>query len=153
MQATINGCLLFRTKTEKDCNLKVKLIFVRVDHRVIIWELSRWCCSCRFFKEEFQQKDEQDFRVINLLQCHELNNEFGDPSSPFYRRVSESGHADYFLPSPCVPSSQALSVNAFRWCIRVEQPGDALKTLLGPRDPKRIGRAEYWGLETRQDYI
>ena len=113
MQATINDHLLFRTKTEKDCNLKVKLIFVRVDHRVIIWELFRWCCSCRFFKEEFQQTDEQDFRVINLLQRHELNNEFGDPSSPFYRRVSESGHADYILPSPCTASSQALSFNAF----------------------------------------
>ena len=129
MQATINGCLLFRTNTEKIANWKVKLISVRVDHRVIIWKLSRWCCSCRFFKEEFQQTDDQDFRVIDLLQCHELSNELRDPSSPFYRRVSESGHADCILSSPCTVSSQALSVNSFRWCIRVEQPGDALKNL------------------------
>ena len=126
----------FEQRQKKIANWKVKLIFVRVDHRVIIWKLSRWGCSCPFFKEEFQQTDDQDFCVIDLLQRHELNNEFGDPSSPFYRRVSESGHADYILPSPCTASSQALSVNAFRWCIRVEQPGDALKTL-----------------ETRQDYI
>ena len=126
----------FEQRQKKIANWKVKLIFVRVDHRVIIWKLSRWGCSCPFFKEELQQTDDQDFCVIDLLQRHELNNEFGDPSSPFYRRVSESGHADYILPSPCTASSQALSVNAFRWCIRVEQPGDALKTL-----------------ETRQDYI
>ena len=147
-------CLEQRQK--KIANWKDKLIFVRVGHRVFllfIWKLSHWCCSCRFFKEEFQRTDDQDFRVIDLLQCYELNNDLGDPSSPFYRWVSESGHTDYILPSPCSASSQALSVNAFRWCIRVEQPRDALKTLLGPRDPKRIGRAEYSGLETRQDYI
>ena len=146
----------FEQRQKKIANWKVKLIFVRVGHRIFllfIWKLSRWCCSCRFFKEEFQQKDDQDFRIIVLLQCHVLNNDLGDPSSPFYRRVSKSGHADYILPSPCTASSRALSVNAFRWCIRVEHPGDALKTLHGPRDPKRLGRAEYWGLQTRQDYI
>ena len=106
----------FEQRQKKIANWKVKLIFVRVGHRIFIlfiWKLSRWCCTCRFFKEEFQRTDDQDFRVIDLLQCHELNNEFGDPSSPFYRRVSESGHADYILPSPCTASSQALSVNAF----------------------------------------
>ena len=30
-----------------------------------------------------------------------------------------------FLPSPCTASFQALSVNAFRWRIRDERPGDA----------------------------
>ena len=105
----------FEQRQKKIANWKVKLIFVRVDHRVIIWKLSRWCCSCPFLKEEFQQTDDQDFCVIDLLQRHELNNEFGDPSSSFYRRVSESGHADYILPSPCTASSQSLSVNAFRY--------------------------------------
>ena len=30
-----------------------------------------------------------------------------------------------WLPSPCTASFQALSVNAFRWRIRDERPGDA----------------------------
>ena len=65
-------------------------------------------------------------------------------------------HIDINLPSPCgeercvtilktaareTTSLQALSVNAFRWRIRDERPGDGLKNFLGPRDPKRIGRA------------
>ena len=142
--------LPFVTNKDKEKDYKLKSVRVFL---LFIWNLSRWCCSCRFFKEEFQQTDDQDFRDIDLLQCHELNNGLGDPSSPFCRQVSESGHAYYILPSPCTASSHAFAVNAFRLRIRVDQPGDALKTQLGPRDPKRIGRAEYWGLETRQDYI
>ena len=47
------------------------------------------------------------------------------------------------MPSPCGVPSKAFSVNAFRWRIRDEQLGDALKNSLGTRDPKRIGRVEW----------
>ena len=40
------------------------------------------------------------------------------------------------MPSPCSASSHAISVKAFRWRIWG-------KNSLGPRDPKRIRRAEY----------
>ena len=46
------------------------------------------------------------------------------------------------LPSPCLAFSQAFSVNSSRERIRDERAGDALAISLGPRDPKRIGRAE-----------
>jgi len=52
-----------------------------------------------------------------------------------------SRHHDFDLPSPYTASFQALSVNAFRWRIRDQRPGDGLKNFLGPRDPKRIGCA------------
>ena len=53
------------------------------------------------------------------------------------------------LPSLCAAFSQALSVNSFRGRIRDERAGDALAISLGPRDPKRIGRAE----KTRQEPV
>ena len=37
-------------------------------------------------------------------------------------------HLGLYLPSPYTASFQALSVNAFRWRIRYERPGDASKT-------------------------
>ena len=53
------------------------------------------------------------------------------------------------LPSPsCAAFSQFLSVNSLWWRIRGERAGN--KSSLGPRDPKRFGRAEYWGLGTRK---
>ena len=45
-------------------------------------------------------------------------------------------------PSPCTAFSQAFSVNSLRWRIRGERAGKALTSSLGPRDPKRFGRAE-----------
>ena len=54
------------------------------------------------------------------------------------------------LPSPCKAFSQSLSVNSFRWRIRGERAGNALKFSRGPRDQKRFGREEKWGLGTRQ---
>ena len=39
------------------------------------------------------------------------------------------------LPRPCMASSQAFSVNAFRWRVREKR----LKHSLGPRDPEWIG--------------
>ena len=49
------------------------------------------------------------------------------------------GNVDGKLSSPSTASFQAFSVNAFRWRIRDERPGD--KNSLPPRDPKRIGCA------------
>ena len=54
------------------------------------------------------------------------------------------------LPSPCTAFSQSLSVNSFGWRIRGERAGNALTFSHGPRDPKRFGREEKWGLGTRQ---
>ena len=54
------------------------------------------------------------------------------------------------LPSPCTAFSQSPSVNSFRWRIRGEWAGNALTFSHGPRDPKRFGREENWGLGTRQ---
>ena len=55
------------------------------------------------------------------------------------------------LPSPsCTAFSQFLSVNSLRWRIRGERAGN--KSSLGPRDPKRFGRAEYWGLGTGNSF-
>ena len=53
---------------------------------------------------------------------------------------------DIAMPSPCSASSHAISVKVFRW-------GIWEKNSLGPRDPKRISRAEQWGLWTRQRQI
>ena len=55
-----------------------------------------------------------------------------------------------FLPSPCTAFSQSFSVNSFRWRIRGERAGNAFTFSHGPRDPKRFGREEKWGLGTRQ---
>ena len=60
-----------------------------------------------------------------------------------------SGHV-LNLPGPCTAFSQSLSVNSFRWRIRGERAGNALTFSHGPRDPKRFGREEKWGLGTRQ---
>ena len=51
------------------------------------------------------------------------------------------------FPSQGAAFSQAFSVNSFRGRIRDERVGDALAISLGPRDPKRIGRAK----KTRQE--
>ena len=44
--------------------------------------------------------------------------------------------------------SQFLSVNSFRWRIRGERAGNTFSH--GPRNPKRFGLEEKWGLGTRQ---
>ena len=64
-----------------------------------------------------------------------------------YRLSKPISTIAYILPSPCTAFSQSLSVNSFQWRIRDEQFSH------GPRDPKRFGREEKWGLGTRQAYI
>ena len=51
-------------------------------------------------------------------------------------------HLCYVLPSPRTVFPQAFEVNSLRWRIRGEWAGNALASLLAPRDPKRIGRSE-----------
>ena len=70
------------------------------------------------------------------------------PSSHFRRESETQVTSD--LPSPCTAFSQSLSVNSFRWRIRGERAGNGLTFSLGPRDQKRFGREEKWGLGTRQ---
>ena len=41
------------------------------------------------------------------------------------RSLPDTQTVVFHLPSPCAASFQALSVNAFRWRIRDERPGDA----------------------------
>ena len=54
------------------------------------------------------------------------------------------------LPGLCTACSQSLSVSSLKWRIRGERVGN--NSSLGPRDPKRFNRAEYWGLGTRQQF-
>ena len=56
------------------------------------------------------------------------------------------------LPSPCTASFQALSVNALRWRIRDERPGDASKTFSDhvTRDSSALHNNEAKGLGNEQ---
>ena len=45
----------------------------------------------------------------------------------------------------------SLSVNSLQWRIRGKREGNGSHFCSGPNDPKRSGRAEKWGLGTRQD--
>ena len=49
------------------------------------------------------------------------------------------------LPSPCTAPSQAFSVNAFSVTYPRRTAGRKKKNSLGPRDQKRVTRAEKWG--------
>ena len=63
--------------------------------------------------------------------------------------LSANANIELSLPSPCTVFSQSLSVNSFRWRIQDERAGNTFSH--GPRDPKRFGREEKWGLGTRQE--
>ena len=61
-----------------------------------------------------------------------------------------SGHV-LNLPGPCTAFSQSLSVNSFSVTYSWRTGGKHFLTFShGPRDPKRFGREEKWGLGTRQ---
>ena len=110
-----------------------KLSFVHKKESEHSFELS--LSTCVFYQ-----------RILNLeMQKFSLeNHHMMNARQPFSWRMTST------LPSPGTTFSQSLSVNLFRWRIRGERAGNALTFSHGPRGPQRFGRAEKWGLGTRQ---